>query len=95
MIHTRAKRPTKAKLLRLTAHWTCRRFWSFKQCYFGLRITWACDSPGYCAVARLLMQLEIFVPASAKFRNQLAFKHSSRSRPLKLSTWPFCIGRPG
>lgn len=25
--------------------------------------------------------------ASARFSNQLAFKHSSRSRPLKLSTW--------
>ena len=27
--------------------------------------------------------------------NQFAFKDSSRKRPLKLSTWPFCIGRPG
>jgi hypothetical protein len=28
-------------------------------------------------------------------RKQFAFKHSSRNRPLKLSTRPFCIGRPG
>ncbi len=26
---------------------------------------------------------------------QLALRHSSRRRPWKLSTWPFCIGRPG
>lgn len=28
-------------------------------------------------------------------RNQLVLRHSSRSLPLKLSTWPFCIGLPG
>jgi hypothetical protein len=28
-------------------------------------------------------------------RNQLAFRHSSRRRPWKLSTCPFCIGLPG
>jgi hypothetical protein len=33
--------------------------------------------------------------ASNKFANQLAFKHSSRNFPWKLSTYPFCIGRPG
>jgi len=38
---------------------------------------------------------EIFSLASAKLGNQLAFKHSSRSRPLKLFTWPFCMGLPG
>jgi len=39
-------------------------------------------------------RLEIFALASTRLRNQLAFKHSSRSLPLKLSTCPFCIGRP-
>jgi len=37
----------------------------------------------------------IFSLALAMVWNQLAFRHSSRRRPLKLSTRPFCIGRPG
>jgi transposase InsO family protein len=32
---------------------------------------------------------------SFRVRNQLVLRHSSRSRPLKLSTCPFCIGLPG
>ncbi len=36
-------------------------------------------------------QALIFALASINVRNQFAFKHSSRSRPFKLSTWPFCI----
>ena len=37
----------------------------------------------------------IFTRAANKFPNQLAFKHSSRNFPWKLSTYPFCLGRPG
>ena len=37
----------------------------------------------------------IFARASSKFANQLAFKHSSRNFPWKLSTYAFCAGRPG
>src|ERR1043166_1170419 len=37
----------------------------------------------------------IFTRASNKFPNQLAFKHSSRNFPWKLSTNAFCTGRPG
>ena len=60
------------------------------------RTRWACDSPD-CGRSPLYSsrQREIFSLALAKLRNQLAFKHSSRNRPLKLFTWPFCLGRPG
>ena len=34
-------------------------------------------------------------PHIVQVRNQCAFRHSSRSLPWKLSTWPFCIGLPG
>jgi hypothetical protein len=37
----------------------------------------------------------IFLRASNKFWNQLTAKHSSRSRPWKLSTCAFCVGLPG
>src|SRR5229473_506587 len=37
----------------------------------------------------------IFARASNKLPNQLAFRHSSRSFPWKLSTYAFCTGRPG
>src|ERR1043166_5554693 len=37
----------------------------------------------------------IFLRASNRFPNQLAFKHSSRNFPWKLSTNAFCTGRPG
>src|SRR5581483_11067250 len=37
----------------------------------------------------------IFRRASHKFPNQLAFKHSSRNFPWKLSTCAFCTGFPG
>src|SRR5207249_7193975 len=37
----------------------------------------------------------IFTRASNKFPNQLAFRHSSRNFPWKLSTCAFCTGRPG
>ena len=37
----------------------------------------------------------IFCRASNKFANQLAFKHSSRNFPWKLSTYAFCTGLPG
>ena len=37
----------------------------------------------------------IFARASNKFPNQLAFRHSSRNFPWKLSTNVFCTGRPG
>lgn len=40
-------------------------------------------------------QASIFALASASVSNQFAFRHSSRNLPLKLSTCPFCIGRPG
>src|SRR5229473_3187608 len=40
-------------------------------------------------------QAPIFARASNKLPNQLAFKHSSRSFPWKLSTNAFCTGRPG
>lgn len=40
-------------------------------------------------------QLATVRRTSPSMRNQLTFKHSSRSHPWKLSTWPFCIGRPG
>src|ERR1044072_180594 len=36
----------------------------------------------------------IFLRASNRFPNQLAFKHSSRNFPWKLSTNAFCTGRP-
>src|SRR6266403_1636364 len=37
----------------------------------------------------------IFARASNKLPNQLAFRHSSRNFPWKLSTYAFCTGRPG
>jgi hypothetical protein len=40
-------------------------------------------------------QAAIFARASNRFQNQLTFKHSSRSRPLKLSMNAFCVGLPG
>ncbi len=40
-------------------------------------------------------QAPILARASNKFPNQLAFKHSSRNFPWKLSTCAFCTGRPG
>src|SRR6185437_6921865 len=36
-----------------------------------------------------------FRRASLRLANQFALRHSSRNRPLKLSTYPFCMGRPG
>jgi hypothetical protein len=33
--------------------------------------------------------------ASRRLWNASMFRHSSRSRPLKLSTIPFCHGEPG
>ncbi len=52
---------------------------------------------GLCGLSLLypFLQASIFALASARVRNQFAFRHSSRNRPLKLSMWPFCIGRPG
>jgi hypothetical protein len=38
---------------------------------------------------------DIFLLASNRFQNQLVFRHSSRSFPLKLSMPPFCVGLPG
>ena len=32
---------------------------------------------------------------SARLENTSSFRHSSRKRPLKLSTNPFCCGLPG
>ena len=40
------------------------------------------------------LELAILVLASARLWNQFAFRHSSLSRPLKLSMCPFCIGLP-
>jgi hypothetical protein len=34
-------------------------------------------------------------PDVVQCRNQVGLRHSSRSLPWKLSTWPFCIGRSG
>src|SRR2546428_836667 len=41
-----------------------------------------------------VLQAPIFWRASQRFSNQLTFRHSSRSRPLKLSTLAFCTGLP-
>ena len=41
------------------------------------------------------LHASIFTRASNKFPNQLAFKHSSRCFPWKLSTCAFFTGRPG
>jgi hypothetical protein len=40
-------------------------------------------------------KLRLFVRASLRLVNQFAFRHSSRNRPLKLSTYAFCSGLPG
>ena len=42
-----------------------------------------------------VFQADTFFLASKRFQNQLVFKHSSRSFPLKLSMPPFCVGLPG
>jgi hypothetical protein len=42
-----------------------------------------------------ILHAAILRRASNRFWNQLRFKHSSRIRPLKLSTRPFCVGFPG
>ena len=43
----------------------------------------------------VMAQIAIFLLVSNKFWNQLIRKHSSRSRPWKLSTCAFCVGFPG
>ena len=40
-------------------------------------------------------EMAIFRRASSRLRNQLVFRHSSRTQPLKLSICPFCMGLPG
>lgn len=40
-------------------------------------------------------QLSIFIQASFKFKNQLAFRHSCRTRLLKLSIKALSVGFPG
>ena len=54
--------------------------------------------PASCAAARSCIpdaELSRVRRTSFSVRNQLAFRHSSRRRPWKLSTWAFCIGLPG
>src|SRR3954451_13714099 len=55
------------------------------------------DPSELCGLTSLssLLHSSIFSFASARSANQLTFKHSSRSLPLKLSMWPFSVGLAG